>query len=348
MLPSPRESMQSANAADWDHVGHRGRLRLVTVAIAAVVWVSCSAPESYRGTPGSLSSGGASGAAGVGDVTGAAGSDTTTGVGGGAAGAAALPPADAGAAGSGDVAGGSGADAAAGSGAAGNGAAGTGAAGMGVAGGGAAGAGATGGGAGASGQAGASGSSTGAAGALPTTPLALPFAVSDHFHPTGAMNDAITLGAVTTATDPTACTGVAAGANPGLCLTITYHPQIVAPATTSWGGVYWQYPDNNWGALTPLRVAPGAKDVSFWAKGMAGGEVITFQAGGIMNTPSTTTPYTDTFKAQLQVTLTNAWKKYTMPLTGMTYDAVLGGFCWVANAPNANVIGFYLDGVVWE
>ena len=157
---------------------------------------------------------------------------------------------------------------------------------------------------------------------------------------------------VATETEPatTACAGEPAAATKGDCYTVTYHPQpIVAPATATWAGFYWQYPDNNWGAATPNMIASGAKDVSFYAKGKAGGESVTFEAGGILNTVSATTPYTDGFTLRMTFNLTTTWTKYTMPMTGLTYSGgVLGGFAWVASVPNTNPVTFYIHGIVWE
>ena len=128
-----------------------------------------------------------------------------------------------------------------------------------------------------------------------------------------------------------------------------YHTLIVAPATSTWAGFYWQYPDNNWGTMQPITIATGAKDVSFWAKGMAGGESITFEAGGIMNQVSAATPYTDGFAVTQTFQLTKAWTKYTLPMTGLTYaGGVLGGFAWVSSVSNTNPVTFFIDGIVWE
>jgi hypothetical protein len=174
--------------------------------------------------------------------------------------------------------------------------------------------------------------------------------VSDHFRPTGGMGDAAVTGAVTIGTDAAACAGEPAAANQGTCYAVTYHPQpLMAGAATTWAGFYWQYPDNNWGALAPLTIASGAKDVSFYAKGMAGGESITFEAGGIQNTVSAATPYTDSFNITMTFKLTTTWTKYTLPMTGLTYaGGVLGGFAWVASVPNTNPVTFFIHGIVWE
>ena len=82
---------------------------------------------------------------------------------------------------------------------------------------------------------------------------------------------------------------------------------------------------------------------------MAGGEAITFQAGGILNTVSAATPYTDAFTVRMTFTLTTTWTKYTLPMTGLNYDGgVLGGFAWVAAVPNQNAVTFFVHGIVWE
>jgi hypothetical protein len=364
MLPSPGDSMQSASV-ETDHRDRRGGPVVIAALVAVAAWLGCSSPESFRARGGGLSTGQAGGGGGAG-ATGQAGMPGTdggalagdngaagslSGVAGDSGGPAGTNGA-AGAAGSGAAGSGAAGSGAAGSGAAGSGAAGSGAAGAGAAGSGAAGSGAAGSGAAGSGAAGAAGSSTAGTGgaAPPALSLALPVTVSDHFVPTGGMGDAVVAGAVTLANDVTACSGEPAAANKGTCYTITYHPQpIVAPAPSTWAGFYWQYPANNWGALQPQVIAAGAKDISFYAKGMAGGESITFEAGGISNTVSTATPFTDSFTVTQTLKLTTTWTKYTLSMTGLTYrGGVLGGFAWVASAMNANPITFFVHGIVWE
>jgi hypothetical protein len=346
--------MQSASVEGSGRT-RRGLGASIAPALAAALAAaaSCSSPESFHAGRSGLSTGGAGGVAGA--AGGGAGAGATGGA--GVAGDGALGGVsgdDGGTAGSGGsgAAGGAGSDAAgadggaagaggaAGTGTADDGGAGTGAAGTS----GAAGAAGSGGGAADAGAAGAGGT------APPPGPLALPVTVSDHFRPTGGMGDAVVAGAVTIGNDATACAGEPAAASQGDCYTVTYHPQpIVAPATTTWAGFYWQYPDDNWGTMAPLTIASGAKDVSFYAKGKAGGESITFEAGGILNQVSMATPYTDGFTVTMTFKLTNVWAKYTLPMTGLTYaGGVLGGFAWVASAPNTNAITFYLHGIVWE
>ncbi|HSZ84117.1 MAG TPA: hypothetical protein VLA14_17655 [Polyangia bacterium] len=344
MHPFPQESMQSVDVGIVDRFGSTRAPVRTAFLVAAVVWLSCSAPEPFRGGQGGLTSAGSGGASGTDGAVvpmGAAGSGTAGGTagatdaaaptgaageGGGSAGAT-NQPGTAGAVGSTDA-----------------GAIATGTAGSGTAG-------ATGGGTAGAGGGADAGTSSGTAG-MTSAPmmLSLPFNVSDHFSPTGFMGDGVVAGSITMSTDATACAGEPAAAMAGTCYTMTYQPQpIVAPAPSTWGGVYWQYPDNNWGTLPPDTVAAGAQAISFYAKGKNGNESVTFQAGGIVNAISTATPYTDTFTIRQTFALTTTWTKYTLPLTGLTYSAgVLGGFAWVATATNANPIVFFVHGIVWQ
>jgi hypothetical protein len=327
--------MQSIVIAPRAHAGHLGPVR-AAIVVAAAIWLGCSGPEAFRGQ-GGLTSTGAGGAAGqfvpplvdasgvAGGVAGAVDAAAPTGVAG-----------DPGGSGGANQAGSRGADQAGSSGQ------GAGAGGQSVAGSGG----------NATGTAGAGGVDAGAAGASSPPPtLTLPFDVSAHFAPTGFMGDGEVAGSVTMTTDGTACGGAPAPALVGACYTVVYHPQpIVAPAPTTWAGVYWQYPDDNWGAVMPQAVASGANDISFFAKGMAGGESVTFQAGGIINDPVTAaTPYTDSFTIKQSLYLTTSWTKYTLSMTGLAYGSgVLGGFAWVATANNANPVTFYVTGIHWE
>jgi hypothetical protein len=167
---------------------------------------------------------------------------------------------------------------------------------------------------------------------------------------TGGMGDAAVPGAITATTDAAACAGEPAAANVGACYSITYQPQPLKPgAPSTWAGFFWQYPANNWGAMQPRLIAAGAKSITFYAKGNAGGEKLTFKAGGIVNTPSLETPFSDSFTIMNTVTLTKTWTKYTLPMTGLTYGSgVLGAFAWVAEVPNTTPVKFFLHGIVWE
>jgi hypothetical protein len=95
------------------------------------------------------------------------------------------------------------------------------------------------------------------------------------------------------------------------------------------------------------RIAPGATRVTFYAAGATGGESVKFLVGGIsgMTYGDTLNPATT-----VTVTLTNTMMPYIMDLTGLTYDAVLGGFGWVIEAPTGSTssITFTVDSITWD
>ncbi len=175
----------------------------------------------------------------------------------------------------------------------------------------------------------------------------LPFFVSDQFIPSGFMNDPTGIMVSSGANGGATCPTRAPTAG-GDCYVISW-----ASTGAAWAGVYWQYPSNNWGTEPGLTIATGATQVTFYARGDVGGEVVTFKAGGI-NDPlnSMTGTYGDSFTISSPAeTLTTDWQQYTLSLQGTAYSGgVLGGFCWVANATDAgnSDIKFYVDDLQWQ
>jgi hypothetical protein len=191
----------------------------------------------------------------------------------------------------------------------------------------------------------------------PTAPpddgaLTAPFAVSDHFSPTGYMGDGTTIGVVNMVA--AACTSRAPDAV-GDCYQVTYTPPY--PAADGWAGVYWQYPGNNWGGYPGHTILPGATKATVWAMGAHGGEQLQFRVGGIA-VADDTQPYHDSIQVPVPpvtVTLTTQWQQFTVDFGGATYDQVLGGFAWLLNlptldggAPDTQPIVFYLDAIRWS
>jgi len=179
--------------------------------------------------------------------------------------------------------------------------------------------------------------------------LALPFAVDSYFRPTGYMGDGITPGPVVVQTS--GCKMPRPVGAKGNCYKITYKPQT--PETgPAWSGLYWQYPDNNWGAKPGKRIARGATKVTFYAASESGQEVVTFRAGGIQNVGSM---YQDSLKVDLIQTLSTTLTQYSIDIHSETYDEVLGPFAWVITTYDAAKWGaaatpivFYLDDIRWE
>ncbi|MFN3763657.1 MAG: glycosyl hydrolase family 17 protein, partial [Anaerolineae bacterium] len=82
------------------------------------------------------------------------------------------------------------------------------------------------------------------------------------------------------------------------------------PGPIGWAGIYWQYPENNWGNINKGLDIRWANKVTFWAKGEKGGEKIRFFVGGI---GTKNDPYPDSWRPQAStgfVELSTQWQKY--------------------------------------
>jgi len=177
----------------------------------------------------------------------------------------------------------------------------------------------------------------------------LPFVVDTVFVSSGFMGDGATAGTIAMVPaktgDSTDCNGMRASSTAsGSCHAVTYTP----PASNGmgWGGVYWQFPANNWGTKPGYAMPAGAKKLTFQARGAKGGEKVTFLAGGIQGAGN---PYTDTLKASVVLTLTNAWTTYEIDLSGQSYTQVLGGFGWTMAAMDAGTsAAFFVDDIEWQ
>lgn len=124
------------------------------------------------------------------------------------------------------------------------------------------------------------------------------------------------------------------------CIQIQYTPK----GSQTWAGIYWVYPNNNWGDKPEGRNLTGAKALNFKARGSKGGEMAEFKIGGISE------KYSDSVnpaRSTGPIKLTSDWKDYTIELNGCDLSNVIGGFCWVTNAiqnPNGSTI--YLDDII--
>ncbi len=185
--------------------------------------------------------------------------------------------------------------------------------------------------------------------AMAATGPTLPFVVDTVFVSSGFMGDGATAGTITMTPaksgDSTDCNGMRSSTTAsGSCHVVTYAPP--ASGGMGWGGVYWQYPANNWGTKAGFAVPAGAKKVTFQARGQNGGEKVTFLAGGIIGAGN---PYTDSIKATTTVTLTASWAPYTIDLSGQSYTQVLGGFGWTMTSMDAGASGgFFVDDIQWQ
>ena len=126
------------------------------------------------------------------------------------------------------------------------------------------------------------------------------------------------------------------------CIQIQYTPQ----GSQTWAGIYWVYPNQNWGDKPEGRNLTGAKTLNFKAMGSKGGEMAEFKIGGISEKYSDSVTPAKSIGA---ITLTSDWKEYTIDLNGCDLSNVIGGFCWVTNAiqnPHGCII--FLDDIIFR
>ncbi len=127
------------------------------------------------------------------------------------------------------------------------------------------------------------------------------------------------------------------------CIRIAYSGK--GSSGQNWAGIYWLYPNNNWGNRPEGRNLIGATKLCFMAKGETGGEIAEFKIGGVSG------KYQDSFQPSLNktITLTSEWNEYSFDLRGRDLSNVIGGFCWVTNTtqnPNGCVI--FLDDIIFK
>lgn len=122
-----------------------------------------------------------------------------------------------------------------------------------------------------------------------------------------------------------------------------------ADGDKGWGGVYWQYPANNWGDLPDGIDLSQANKLTFRAKGQLGGEKIRFIVGGIGTQEDL---YPDSLRPAAItsfITLDSDWQEYTINLKGKDLSHVIGGFGWVTDRfANPQGAVFYLDLIRFE
>ncbi len=128
------------------------------------------------------------------------------------------------------------------------------------------------------------------------------------------------------------------------CIKIIY--SAVRSQGKGWAGIYWLYPDKNWGDRPEGQDLTGVTALTFWARGEKGGEKAEFKVGGI------TGKYLDSIQPPVStgiVVLSDRYQQYTINLAGKKLSHVIGGFCWVTSK-SQNPYGciIYLDDIKYE
>ena len=127
------------------------------------------------------------------------------------------------------------------------------------------------------------------------------------------------------------------------CIKIQYNAK--GSNKNNWAGIYWVYPNENWGDFPKGRDLSGATLITFYAKGEKGGERAEFKVGGISG------KYRDSCFPPIEkaVTLSKNWKKYEINISNRDLSNVFGGFCWVTNTTqNPKGCTIYLDQIQYE
>lgn len=118
--------------------------------------------------------------------------------------------------------------------------------------------------------------------------------------------------------------------------------------TLGQAGVYWQYPENNWGTISRTIDLSHTNKLTFWAKGREGDEKIRFFVGGIGTQDD---PYPESLRPEVStgfIPLTKTWKEYTINLRGKDLTRVIGGFGWATDqCASPDGATFYLDDIVF-
>ena len=139
--------------------------------------------------------------------------------------------------------------------------------------------------------------------------------------------------------DEPVCATTRPGTGLGLCHKITY-----TKGGQGWAGVFWQYPEGNWGKTsTPGFLVPdGAKAVTFYAWSEKGGETVDFFVGYGPDSQ-------DGFDKKLNpaAVLTKDPVKYTLDISKIRYADVAAGFGWSAGGHDEPFV-FYIDDIQWQ
>ncbi|MDR2437707.1 MAG: hypothetical protein LBD17_06585, partial [Endomicrobium sp.] len=127
----------------------------------------------------------------------------------------------------------------------------------------------------------------------------------------------------------------------GTSLELVYTPR----GQEGWSGLYWLEPANNWGNVPGGFNLKGAENITFWARGLKGGEVITeVKIGGI------TGKYPDSDTASLKnIGLTREWTKFEIDLKDKKMSHIVGGFCVIFdkyNNPEGATV--FMDDISYE
>lgn len=119
--------------------------------------------------------------------------------------------------------------------------------------------------------------------------------------------------------------------------------EVTFSSPRNWAGIAWQYPANDWGNEAESINLNGAKKLSFWMRGAAGGEKVKVNFG-ILGAGK---PHPDSGSGELSIELTQDWKYYEVDLEGKDMTKIKTGFV-VTLAGSGKPQTFYIDDVQYQ
>lgn len=140
------------------------------------------------------------------------------------------------------------------------------------------------------------------------------------------------------------------GPNDGTTYTkITYTPK----SQSGWAGIYWTFPDHNWGECRGRSLEGGTRLTGFIRGDRDGEDVIELTIGGINRRPHhrPNLAYRDSFKRKELITLYKDWRPFALEIPeGAEPKSVIGGFAVAFSAPanESREVAVHLDRVRYD
>jgi len=119
-----------------------------------------------------------------------------------------------------------------------------------------------------------------------------------------------------------------------------------------WAGIYWQYPDSNWGTSPEFYDLSAYSRVTFRARSSSEGAEVKFLVGGVRSGPYPSSIRSPVFAEGADwdgfVVLSTEWQTFSIDLSGVDRSHVIDGFGWVAQrARTPDGVTVYLDDVMY-
>jgi len=115
-------------------------------------------------------------------------------------------------------------------------------------------------------------------------------------------------------------------------------------AKSDWGAIAWLSPDGDWGDRAGGFDLTGAKKLTYWARGAAGGEDLSVAVGII---PQSKTYFDTAIVAGSAPRLSSSWQRFEIDLTGKDLRRIKTGFVMTLKT-SGQAATVYLDDVRFE